>query len=85
MDPKTIIDILLSADGGCPVCARELITLFAEAYPQYATMAHDAYEAEYGEKSPRYAGKMFTSDGWSKLIRDSFVKSLKEYGIKVGI
>jgi len=50
VEAMKVIDIMLSADGGCPVCAGELLIAFAEEFPQYEELAKEMYE-DYFEQS----------------------------------
>lgn len=34
-DARAVIKILAQADGGCPYCVRDLITLFVKEYPGF--------------------------------------------------
>lgn len=42
-----VINILLEADGGCPVCAGILIGMFKGSFPKYAEIAEEMYRKEF--------------------------------------
>lgn len=46
-DALKIVEILLDADNGCPVCAKQLIDKFGFAYPEFALIAYEKYCKEF--------------------------------------
>jgi hypothetical protein len=44
---KKVIEILLSADGGCVFCASELIKLFVLQFPEYKTLAGELFKSKF--------------------------------------
>jgi len=44
---KKVIEILLSADGGCVFCASELIKLFVLQFPEYKDLAGELFKSKF--------------------------------------
>jgi len=50
-DADLVIDILFSADGGCPYCVASLLRKFIDHYPRYEQQIHDKFIDKYkGDK-----------------------------------
>jgi len=45
---EKVIKILLSADGGCIFCARELLKLFVNQFPEYKDLAQELFKNTFG-------------------------------------
>ncbi len=50
-DAKTIVGIMLSADGECPYCAYWLVRSFIDSFPEWAEVAVKTYEGRFGYDS----------------------------------
>ncbi len=44
-----VLDILSTADGGCPACAEELYQQFIEEFPEHAELARTNFKGLFGE------------------------------------
>jgi hypothetical protein len=40
---KKVLEIMLTADGGCEYCVRELYLKFIKEFPQYSYLARKLY------------------------------------------
>jgi hypothetical protein len=43
-EARAVIRIMLSADGGCSYCAKDLIKLFKDSFPEHANIADEMYK-----------------------------------------
>jgi len=43
-EAERVIRILLTADGGCQYCARDLLTSFCEEFPEFKELAEDIFK-----------------------------------------
>ncbi len=50
LEAKSVVEILLQADGGCPFCVRELLVLFGAKFPSYQATASDAFKLRFPGK-----------------------------------
>jgi hypothetical protein len=42
-----VIEIMLSADGGCVFCESELIKLFVSQFPKYKDLAGELFKSKF--------------------------------------
>jgi len=47
-EAEKVIEICLNADGGCPVCAGAAIGEFCRDFPEFAELANQRYDEEFG-------------------------------------
>ncbi|HIE36402.1 MAG TPA: hypothetical protein EYP89_04095 [Candidatus Omnitrophica bacterium] len=47
---RQVIEILLAADGGCKYCAKNLLTLFLENFPEYKKIGEELFKEKFGVK-----------------------------------
>lgn len=52
-----IVEILLSADGGCKYCAGELIKAFINEFPEYNELAKEAFKKAFGTEIEIFSSK----------------------------
>jgi hypothetical protein len=45
-EAKVILDVMATADGGCPYCVSELFDVFSKHFPEYNYLV-DAKTVEY--------------------------------------
>lgn len=45
-DAAKVLQIMTSADSGCPSCVRDLFVLFVAEYPDYEVLAKTIFEKE---------------------------------------
>jgi len=48
-EAKTIIEILLMADGGCEYCSADLIKLFCKQFPEFKILAEESFSRKFGQ------------------------------------
>lgn len=46
-DAEKVAAILVTVDGGCPVCVEEALRAFAEAFPGFDSVLDAAWAAEF--------------------------------------
>ena len=49
-EAKTVLTIMLDADGGCHICARNLIRDFCKHFPDFRGIAEKIYNDEFREE-----------------------------------
>lgn len=49
LDVNTVISIMLTADGGCGVCVRDLLKQLGGDYPKHRSRINRAYEREFND------------------------------------
>jgi len=47
-DAEAVLEILLTADGGCKYCAANLLTLFCKKFPELKELAEKAFNDKFG-------------------------------------
>jgi len=48
-EAEEIIKILLTVNGGCHYCARELLDLFLESFPEYIDLVNKLYKNKFNK------------------------------------
>jgi hypothetical protein len=47
---KKILKIMLTADGGCEFCVRDLFLKFIKEFPEYSYLARKMYEETFNQE-----------------------------------
>lgn len=48
-EAEKVIRILLTADGGCEYCAKNLLSLFCKEFPKFRQLAEDIFKTTFGK------------------------------------
>lgn len=46
-EAQVVVEIVLTADGGCHICGANMVELLEHKFPDQAAVFHAAYEAEH--------------------------------------
>uniref|UniRef100_A0A7V6CD39 Nucleotidyltransferase domain-containing protein n=1 Tax=Thermodesulfobacterium geofontis TaxID=1295609 RepID=A0A7V6CD39_9BACT len=60
---KKILEIMLTADGGCEYCVRDLYLKFIKAFPEYAYLARKMYREKFNQE-------LITEELAEEIIKD---------------
>lgn len=72
---KKVLDIMLTADGGCEYCVRNLYLQFIKEFPQYSYLARKLYRETFNQE-------LVTEDMAEDIIKEVINETLKAYNLE---
>jgi predicted nucleotidyltransferase len=72
---KKVLEIMLTADGGCEYCVRNLYLQFIKEFPQYSYLAIKLYRKTFNQE-------LVTEDMAEDIIKEVINETLKAYNLE---
>jgi predicted nucleotidyltransferase len=72
---KKVLEIMLTADGGCEYCVRNLYLQFIKEFPQYSYLARKLYRETFNQE-------LVTEDMAESIIKEVINETLKAYDLE---
>jgi predicted nucleotidyltransferase len=72
---KKVLEIMLTADGGCEYCVRNLYLQFIKEFPQYSYLARKLYRETFNQE-------LVTEDMAESIIKEVINETLKAYNLE---
>jgi predicted nucleotidyltransferase len=72
---KKVLEIMLTADGGCEFCVRNLYLQFIKEFPQYSYLARKLYRETFNQE-------LVTEDMAESIIKEVINEALKAYNLE---
>jgi len=72
---KKVLEIMLTADGGCEYCVRNLFLQFIKEFPQYSYLARKLYRETFNQE-------LVTEDMAESIIKEVINETLKAYNLE---
>lgn len=72
---KKVLEIMLTADGGCEYCVRNLYLQFIKEFPQYSYLARKLYRETFNQE-------LVTEDMAEDIIKEVINETLKAYNLE---
>jgi predicted nucleotidyltransferase len=73
---KKILEIMLTADGGCEFCVRELYLKFIKEFPEYAYLARKRYREEFNQE-------LITEEIAKEIIKEVIHEVVKNHNLQL--
>jgi len=72
---KKVLEIMLTADGGCEYCVRNLYLQFIKEFPQYSYLARKLFREAFNQE-------LVTEDMAEDIIKEVINETLKAYNLE---